>query len=182
MEIGEKLLDKLVGSIYKFLRVEDTLLASSALGVVGNIARWGNPDTIQVLTLNCVLLLSCFEDIMRWCEFKKFRMEACQIISNIAARSGTLTKDMDDAERELTKLLCSLLEKDDYEVRKEAAWAICNCIYGKRARHVLDFLKMEHLFNKLSKEGQDIEMERLFNKQDIVGVWDDELNLKWLGI
>ncbi|KAK1392073.1 hypothetical protein POM88_011129 [Heracleum sosnowskyi] len=138
VEIGEQLLHKLVGIIRKFQNTEDTLIASTALGVVGNIARWGNPNMIQVLTLNCKLLLECLRDIMLWCKLKKFWKEACQIISNVAARSKTSIKDICD-EVDLLVSLCSLLEKDDSDVKMEAAWAICNCIYGNRNRHILQF-------------------------------------------
>ncbi|KAK1405467.1 hypothetical protein POM88_005072 [Heracleum sosnowskyi] len=37
--------------------------------------------------------------------------------------------------------LCSLLEKDESNIKMEAAWAIYNCIYGDRERHVDDYSK-----------------------------------------
>lgn len=101
--------------------VAPSSLASSALGVVGNIVRWGSPEQIQYLVKDCGLL-QCLKKVL--CSYKKFQMEGCQIISNIAVRRETLIKDMDEAG--LTDLLSRLLEADESDVKMEAAWAIFN--------------------------------------------------------
>ncbi|KAK1394964.1 hypothetical protein POM88_014020 [Heracleum sosnowskyi] len=105
----------------------DQMVAGSALGVVGNIARWGTMDQIRSLIKNHELM-RCLRSLLR-SEFKKFRREACQIISNISALSETLMKDMVD--KEIVELLCHMLEKDEPEMKMEAAWAvyvgICGC-------------------------------------------------------
>lgn len=100
-------------------------LASSALGVVGNIVRWGSPEQIQYLVKDCGLL-QCLKKVL--CSHKKFQMEGCQIISNIAVRRETLIKDMGEAG--LTDLLSRLLEADESDVKMEAAWAIFNMRYS----------------------------------------------------
>ncbi|KAK1363751.1 hypothetical protein POM88_039312 [Heracleum sosnowskyi] len=86
----------------------DYTIAGSALGVVGNIARWGSNDQIQYLAKYTKLLQSLGR---RWlcCEYKLFQMEACQIISNLAARSGTFRKNM--GKLSLVNPLLRLLEE-----------------------------------------------------------------------
>lgn len=98
-----------------------------ALGVIGNIARWGSSDQIEILTSDCMILEYLGEVIIA--DSKKIQMEVCQIISNIAARmeGGLLEK--------ITRLwepLCSLIENGEPVVKLEAAWAVFNGIYGSK--------------------------------------------------
>lgn len=138
--IGKTSLDMLIDFICEFYDSNNPLVAGSALVVVGNLARWANTDEqIQCLVLDSKLL-GCLRRVMAYCKFKSFRKEACQIVSNIAARSNTLIKDMDD-EVHLKESLCGLLEKDESDVRMEAAWAMFNCIYGDKFRQVDNYSK-----------------------------------------
>lgn len=41
----------------------------------------------------------------------------------------------------LKESLCGLLEKDESDVRMEAAWAMFNCIYGNKYRQVDNYSK-----------------------------------------
>ncbi|KAK1381873.1 hypothetical protein POM88_019608 [Heracleum sosnowskyi] len=82
---------------------ESIVIAGSALGVVGNIARWGPSDQIQYLATD-TLLLKCLRRMLSF--ESKFTKEACQIISNIAARSPTWIQVMHSAK--LIEPLCSL--------------------------------------------------------------------------
>ncbi|KAK1356572.1 hypothetical protein POM88_049828 [Heracleum sosnowskyi] len=142
----DKLIRKLIGLIINCFRIDcpvitsppvifgSTVIASSALGVVGNIARWGHSNQIQTLA-NDSRLLQCLGMMLRF-EFKKFTKEACQIISNIAARRQSWIQNMHKAN--LIEPLYDLLEKDMYEsdVKMEAAWAIFNGIYGDEYRQI----------------------------------------------
>lgn len=103
----------------------DYTVAGSALGVVGNIARWGSNDQIEHLAKYTKLLQSLGR---RWlfCEFKLFQMEACQIISNLAARSKTFRKNM--GKHSLMNPLCRLLEDGEPDVKMEVAWSLFNSI------------------------------------------------------
>ncbi|KAK1396422.1 hypothetical protein POM88_006285 [Heracleum sosnowskyi] len=102
-------------------------VAGSALGVVANIVSWGSPLQIQCLVEDCKLM-QCLEQKILCSSFKKFQMEGGRIISNIAARSEILIKDMDEAV--LTHLLSKLLEADESDVKMEAAWAVFNMHYN----------------------------------------------------
>lgn len=138
--IGKKSLGTLMDFIRKFYDSENPVVASSALGVVGNLVRWVHTDDqIQCLVLD-YKLLGCLRRIMVCCKFKKLWMEACQIVSNIAARSNRLIKDMDD-EVDFIESLCGLLEKDESDVKMEAAWAMFNCVYGNISRQIDNYSK-----------------------------------------
>lgn len=123
VKIGDIMLSKLVHFIR---RCKSSAVVGSALGVVGNIARWGKVCEIQFLTGKCNLL-ECLATVFSTRE-QKLRKEACQIISNIAARIGISIEDMCGGG--LIAPLCSVLEKDESDVKMEAAWAIFNGIYG----------------------------------------------------
>ncbi|KAK1381877.1 hypothetical protein POM88_019612 [Heracleum sosnowskyi] len=121
---------------------ESIVTGGAALGVVGNIARWGPRDKVQTLAddsalLRCLRRMLCFEP--------KFVKEVCQIISNIAARSRTWIKVMQSAK--LIEPLCSLLESDTSEsdIKMEAAWAIFNGIYGDRCQKIDNYSKGFHV-------------------------------------
>lgn len=111
--------------LVKFLSHDDKSVVASALGVVGNVVRWGYGYQIQYLTEDFGLV-DCLGKSILCSEFKKFRKEACQIISNLAARSKASIKD----EAVLIESMCKLLEKDEPDVKMEAAWAIFNGIYA----------------------------------------------------
>ncbi|KAK1371984.1 hypothetical protein POM88_038076 [Heracleum sosnowskyi] len=72
---------------------EDIKVAGAALGVVGNIARWGNSKQIEMLakhpdTLRCLQTsLSCTKP-------KKFHLEASNIISRLAAQSQSFPQEV----------------------------------------------------------------------------------------
>lgn len=121
--IEEETFKRLVGFTFH----ADNSVAGSALGVVGNIARWGSDNQIQYLARDTKLLQSLGQ---RWLcsKFKIFQKEACHIISNIAAQSELFRKDMDIVI--LTDPLCRLLEEDDFDVKVEAAFSFFFTIYG----------------------------------------------------
>ncbi|KAK1377399.1 hypothetical protein POM88_024143 [Heracleum sosnowskyi] len=92
-----------------------------ALGVLGNIARWGTVDQIEILAKDSEFL-RCLGTSLLGCKPKKFQMEACQIISKIAAQSRTFTQDMHSAG--LIDSLNGLLEVDESDLKMEAGCAI----------------------------------------------------------
>lgn len=100
---------------------KESLVVGSALGVIRNIVRWGNPDQIEIIA-SCCQLLQCLERNALCSETNTIWSEGCQFISNIAARRETLIQDMIQAG--LIDRLCTLLEGDQPDVKVEAAWAI----------------------------------------------------------
>ncbi|KAK1401962.1 hypothetical protein POM88_001567 [Heracleum sosnowskyi] len=142
LEMGEILLRMLI----KFLWSKCTGISGSALGVVGNIVRVGKDSDIEFLISHCKLL-ECLGTILVTCICKKFRMEACQIFSNIAARNKTSREEM--AKANMVTTLCSLLEKDDSDVKMEVAWAILNGIYGNRKRQIDVYLTAEDYYENI---------------------------------
>ncbi|KAK1356574.1 hypothetical protein POM88_049830 [Heracleum sosnowskyi] len=140
-ETWDKLIRRLIGLITNCFRIDCTavactppvifgsiVIASSALGVVGNIARWGDSNQIQTLA-NDSQLLQCLGKMLCF-KFKKFSKEACQIISYIAAPSQSWIQNMQQAN--LIEPLCNILENDMYDsdLKMEAAWALFDGIYG----------------------------------------------------
>lgn len=96
-------------------------VAGPALGVLGNIARWGTFDQIEILAKDSEFL-QCLGTCLLCCKPRKFQVEACQIISKIAAQSPTFTEDMHTAG--LIDRLNGLLEVDASDVKMEAGCAI----------------------------------------------------------
>ncbi|KAK1396426.1 hypothetical protein POM88_006289 [Heracleum sosnowskyi] len=133
-------------------------LAGSALGVVGNIVRWGSPMQIQYLVKHCKLL-QCLGQKVLCSRFKKFQMEGCQIISNIATRRKKLIEDMDEVV--LINLLIKLLEADDSDVKMEAAWAIFNMRYNDKYKHEhIDNYEEDTVKSNASEVNSEVEEER----------------------
>ncbi|KAK1367227.1 hypothetical protein POM88_042788 [Heracleum sosnowskyi] len=95
-------------------------VASSALGVVGNIARWGRDDQLQILAKDSKFLQYLGKTMT--CQPKEFLYkEVCQIISEIAAaQDGAFIQALEEAG--LIDNLCSLLEVAKFDVKMEAAW------------------------------------------------------------
>ncbi|KAK1396418.1 hypothetical protein POM88_006281 [Heracleum sosnowskyi] len=113
--------DQTCKRLVEFTLHKSLSLSGAALGVVGNIVRWGCFKQFKCLIGDCQLL-QCLRNKVLCSKFQKLRMEGCQIISNMAAQIRTLKNDID--EPSLICLLCKLLEEDDSDVRMEAAWAI----------------------------------------------------------
>ncbi|XP_074352962.1 uncharacterized protein LOC141692124 [Apium graveolens] len=103
-------------------------VAISAIKVVGNIARWGSDDQLEILAKDSNFLeylgktMTC-----KPCKPDEFLKEVCMIISEIAAaQDGIFIEALEQAG--LIDNLCSLLEVAEFDVKLEAACAIFNCI------------------------------------------------------
>lgn len=101
------------------------MLAGSALGVIENIVRWGTFFQVEDFVKD-PKFLRCLGKRMLCCCYKKFRKQACQIISNLAAREIISIEDM--IKVKVIKHLCSLLKNEESDVQMEAAWALFNGI------------------------------------------------------
>ncbi|KAK1383492.1 hypothetical protein POM88_021227 [Heracleum sosnowskyi] len=97
-----------------------SFVVGPALGVVGNIVRWGHTNLVEDLVKTCKLL-QCLKENILCSRTKKIQKEGCQIIANIAARV-TYINDIIDAG--LLDSLCNLLKEAESDVKMEAAWAI----------------------------------------------------------
>ncbi|KAK1386505.1 hypothetical protein POM88_014683 [Heracleum sosnowskyi] len=108
----------------------DQMLAGSALGVVGHIMRWGNQYQMQSLT-EVAKFWECLESML--CSFKKFRKEALQIISNLAAKRIKIPAVIKHKPAEIL-----LQSKDNVgsDVKMEAAWAVFNIICAQEHEHL----------------------------------------------
>lgn len=67
---------------------QDNMVAGSALGVLGNIARWGNSDQIEILAKDADVL-RCLQMSLSDSKPMMFQWEVCQIITKIADQSPT---------------------------------------------------------------------------------------------
>lgn len=127
VQIKQEISDMLID----FIRCGNPMLAGSALGVLGNIVRWGPCSQVEDFVKD-TKLLRCLPKIILCCG-PKFQKHACQIIANIAARGLISIEDMIDFK--LVKPLCSLLKHEESDVQMEAAWALFNgineCTHGQ---------------------------------------------------
>ncbi|KAK1377408.1 hypothetical protein POM88_024152 [Heracleum sosnowskyi] len=96
-------------------------VAGPAFGVLANIARWGTFDQIEILAKDFEFL-QCLGTCLLSCKPKKFQLEACQIISKLAAQSRAFTQDMHSTG--LIDRLNGLLKVDESDVKMEAGCAI----------------------------------------------------------
>ncbi|KAK1405574.1 hypothetical protein POM88_005179 [Heracleum sosnowskyi] len=129
---GSLIVEKeICNKVIQYIDDPKNLVAHSALRVVANIAKWGKPCEIQILTKDCELL-QCLGRIELRCKPKMFRKEACNLISNIAAANGGTSLD-DMHEAGLIDTLHKLLEEDEFDVKMEAVCALYNIILGNRS-------------------------------------------------
>ncbi|KAL8096531.1 hypothetical protein AgCh_037478 [Apium graveolens] len=121
VELEEQAFKRQIALIYH----TDAEVASSALKVIGNIARWGRDDQLQILAKDRNFLLYLGKTMT--CKPEEFLKEVCRIISEIAtAQDGRFKNALEEAD--LIDNLCSLLEGAEFDVKLEAACAIFNCI------------------------------------------------------
>lgn len=184
LKIEEAAWEKLIASLIKFSidfddteditassqsGVKDTGLAASALGVVGNVARWGYLDQIQTLAVN-ISLMECLRKMLR-SGIKKFCKEACQIISNIAAAQNTPWIQAMYVFQ-LVEPLCKLLLEDMSmsDVKLEAAWAIFYGIYGDKIGWIdkIDKYPSNEVENK-------IYVEDILCDESVEGIYGDNI-------
>ncbi|KAL8096525.1 hypothetical protein AgCh_037472 [Apium graveolens] len=117
VELEEQAFKRQIALIYH----TDAEVSSSALKAVGNIARWGRADQLQILAEDNDFLQYLGKAMK--CKPEEFLKEVCRIISEIAsAQDGTFIEALEEAG--LIHNLCSLLEGAKFDVKLEAACAI----------------------------------------------------------
>ncbi|KAL8102248.1 uncharacterized protein LOC141678586 [Apium graveolens] len=82
--------ERTINKLTQFYCEKNNAVAASALGVLGNIARWGNSHQIQILAKNPDILLCLWMSLSG--KPMKLRWEVCLIVSKIADQSHTFTQ------------------------------------------------------------------------------------------
>ncbi|KAL8148687.1 importin subunit alpha-like isoform X2 [Apium graveolens] len=121
------LIDRLI-EITKFYNDWDLCdNAIAALTTLGTIVRWGSDDDIEVIISKKDALPILGHALHL--EERDFVENACWIISNITAGKKNHIKAVIDSG--LIERLCGVVENYKLlDIKKEAAWAISNAIYG----------------------------------------------------
>ncbi|KAL6501848.1 hypothetical protein OROGR_026981 [Orobanche gracilis] len=126
MVVEEQQLGTLVDRLIELIDSESRVKTIAGLTALGSIVRWGSDSNVEVIIKKDTLLsLECLlgEDD------KYYVKNACWIISNITARKEYHIKAVIDSG--LIKPLVDVVESYDLlDVKREAARAISNAIYG----------------------------------------------------
>ncbi|ETO00365.1 hypothetical protein RFI_37082 [Reticulomyxa filosa] len=111
-------------------------IAMNAFRVIGQMISSQNDDTTAHIIQSGFLAA-----IPKWLNdpTKTYRHEAMWTLSNIAAGSiediGSLLSN-----EELIKQVIQMALNDNFEIRREAAWVICNCFQGGSSQHIVKLI------------------------------------------
>ncbi|KAK1382130.1 hypothetical protein POM88_019865 [Heracleum sosnowskyi] len=126
MVVEEQQLGTLIDRLIELINSESRVKTIVGLRALGSIVRWGSDSNIEFIIERDILLsLECLlgEDD------KYYVKNACWIISNITARNENHIKAVIDSG--LIEPLVDVVESYDLlDVKREAARAISNAIYG----------------------------------------------------
>ncbi|KAK1393182.1 hypothetical protein POM88_012238 [Heracleum sosnowskyi] len=126
MVVEEQQLGTLIDRLIELINSESRVKTIAGLRALGSIVRWGSDSNIELIIERDILLsLECLlgEDD------KYYVKNACWIISNITARNENHIKAVIDSG--LIEPLVDVVESYDLlDVKREAARAISNAIYG----------------------------------------------------
>ncbi|KAH0484991.1 MAG: uncharacterized protein KVP18_000641 [Porospora cf. gigantea A] len=109
---------------------ESTLVHTPALRAIGNIVAGDNDQTDMLLKL-CPMLLKYLGDLVG---SRRARKEALWTLSNITAGSSHQIQQIIEAG--LIPQVITILPTAEFEVKREAVWAICNAITGGNQNQV----------------------------------------------
>ncbi|KAF3584553.1 hypothetical protein F2Q69_00032338 [Brassica cretica] len=94
---------------------------------------------VHTLTENQAL--PCLLNLLRGPYNKTIRKEACWVVSNITAGCQSQIQAVFDAD--ICPALVNLLRNSEFDVKYEAAWAICNAIAGGSYKQILFLVKQD---------------------------------------
>jgi importin subunit alpha-6/7 len=95
----------------------------ASLRTIGNIVSGSNMQAQVILNVG---VLPCLYTLLQHPTCARTRRETCWIISNIMA--GDQTQIQKIIEANFLPILLSAIRKDDFEIRKEACFAVCNAV------------------------------------------------------
>ncbi|KAF2558368.1 hypothetical protein F2Q68_00018231 [Brassica cretica] len=112
-------------------------VATPALRTVGIVVTGNDSQTQYIIDLQA---LPCLLNLLRGPYNKTIRKEACWVVSNITAGCQSQIQAVFDAD--ICPALVNLLRNSEFDVKYEAAWAICNAIAGGSYKQILDIYEM----------------------------------------
>ncbi|KAF3608229.1 hypothetical protein DY000_02051379 [Brassica cretica] len=112
-------------------------VATPALRTIGIVVTGNDSQTQYIIDLQA---LPCLLNLLRGPYNKTIRKEACWVVSNITAGCQSQIQAVFDAD--ICPALVNLLRNSEFDVKYEAAWAICNAIAGGSYKQILDIYEM----------------------------------------
>uniref|UniRef100_M4FE95 Importin subunit alpha n=1 Tax=Brassica campestris TaxID=3711 RepID=M4FE95_BRACM len=107
-------------------------VATPALRTIGIVVTGNDSQTQYIIDLQA---LPCLLNLLRGPYNKTIRKEACWVVSNITAGCQSQIQAVYDAD--VCPALVNLLRNSEFDVKYEAAWAICNAIAGGSYKQIL---------------------------------------------
>ncbi|XP_055388540.1 uncharacterized protein LOC129617192 [Condylostylus longicornis] len=136
--IATMLSHSVVPILCRLLSHRELVVQRPALRVIGQIAAGDTEQTQEVIDHGVLFNLKVLLDSPR----KSIRKDACWTLSNISAGSATQLQGVLSAGV-IPKLVEVFRSDNELEVKKEAAWAICNACTSRKQEH-LEYLISSH--------------------------------------
>lgn len=111
-------------------------VVTPALRTIGIVVTGNDSQTQYIIDLQA---LPCLLNLLRGPYNKTIRKEACWVVSNITAGCQSQIQAVYDAD--ICPALVNLLRNSEFDVKYEAAWAICNAIAGGSYKQILFLVK-----------------------------------------
>ncbi|RZC89128.1 hypothetical protein C5167_030818 [Papaver somniferum] len=147
-------------------------VCTPSLRTIGNIVT-GNDEQTQVLLDYQVL--SCFHQFLTQNYSKNIKRETCWAISNITA--GNVDQIQAVIEANIVGPVLHLLRHAEFEIKKEAAWAIANALYravNEQIRYLVEQGCISPLCNLLTCPDPEIVMICLEGLENILKVGESD--------
>lgn len=126
----------MVSQLVKLLQHSKSRIQSPALKTVGNIVTGDDQQTQAVVDAGALPIL---RNLLK---NKQFRQEAAWTISNITAGNSIQVKAVIDADI-IPQLISILKSNCEWDVKKEAGWAIANAIEHASVENIKYLVKMK---------------------------------------
>lgn len=121
-----------VPHLARMLESEKVVWIVPALRTLGNIVSGNDSQTQAVVDSNVQPALAKLLGHQK----KNIRKEACWMLSNIAAGSLAQMNTLFNTADLIPKILEQLSPGTEWDVRREAAWVVCNLITGGQQPHI----------------------------------------------
>eukprot|EP00968_Pinguiococcus_pyrenoidosus_P010195 scaffold803_cov310-Pinguiococcus_pyrenoidosus.AAC.108 len=133
----------------------DTHVVTAALRTLGNIVSGTDAQT------QCVVDAGIFECAGKLLEHERrnIRKEVCWMLSNIAAGTKEQTQAIATQAQLVAGCIMLMDESGSFDVRKEAAWVICNITSSKNDVFIVDLVERGALYQLCGLlEAQDVRL------------------------
>ncbi len=136
-------IEKVVGlgvlpALVKMISVGTTNMIIPALRTLGNIVSGNDQQTQAVIEAGALMSLS--ELLLN--PKKSIRKETCWVLSNIAAGTAQQMNSLFNIPDLVPRILRQLNSVTEWDVRKEAAWVICNLLTSCAPPKIIEMIEL----------------------------------------